>query len=271
MRKTKKNRKRTTLAKIRRKLYSKRKGRGIEASKIIPSKIPISREEVLRLRRERKTLKRETRAAEKAIATQVAQEDAIINRFLTDTEAASARAVRDAAREELEKAEELIALKEENDRLKTELAICKASATMIADKAEDEKQALAKSAVAEAIAVNFVRGKANDIITREFYKIRDNMHYCSDRESTAKQATILFKEAADVQNNALTHWIGSQDWRAIKTAIDATITQAWRERINITRDGIEAAIDDVKKFQTKLINNKENQSVLKEANEQDCV
>jgi len=247
MRKTKKNGKRKTLAKIRRKLYSKRKGRGIEASKIIPSKIPISREEVLRLRRERKTLKRETRAAEKAIATQVAQEDAIINRFLTDTEAASARAVRDAAREELEKAEELIALKEENDRLKTELAICKASATMIADKAEDEKQALAKSAVAEAIAVNFVRGKANDIINREFYKRRDNMHYCSDTESIAKQATILFKEAADVQNNALTHWIGSQDWRAIKTAIDATITQAWREKINITREGIEAAIDDVKK------------------------
>jgi len=107
MRKTKKNRKRTTLAKIRRKLYSKRKGRGIEASKIsafLPSKIPISREEVLRMRRERKTLKRETRAAEKAITTQVAQEDAIINKFLTDTEAASARAVRDAAREELEKA-----------------------------------------------------------------------------------------------------------------------------------------------------------------------
>ncbi len=34
MRKTKKNGKRTTLAKIRRKLYSKRKGRGIGASKI---------------------------------------------------------------------------------------------------------------------------------------------------------------------------------------------------------------------------------------------
>jgi hypothetical protein len=34
MRKTKNNRKRTTLAKIRRKLYSKRKGRGISASKI---------------------------------------------------------------------------------------------------------------------------------------------------------------------------------------------------------------------------------------------
>jgi len=34
MRKTKNNRKRTTLAKIRRKLYSKRKGRGIGSSKI---------------------------------------------------------------------------------------------------------------------------------------------------------------------------------------------------------------------------------------------
>lgn len=34
MRKTKKNGKRNTLAKIRRKLYSKRKGRGIEASKL---------------------------------------------------------------------------------------------------------------------------------------------------------------------------------------------------------------------------------------------
>jgi hypothetical protein len=34
MRKTKKNRKRSTLAKIRRKLYSKRKGQGIGASKI---------------------------------------------------------------------------------------------------------------------------------------------------------------------------------------------------------------------------------------------
>jgi hypothetical protein len=34
MRKTKNNRKRTTLAKIRRKLYSKRKGRGIGASKV---------------------------------------------------------------------------------------------------------------------------------------------------------------------------------------------------------------------------------------------
>jgi hypothetical protein len=57
-------------------------------------------------------LKRETRAAEKAIATQVAQEDAIINKFLTDTEAASARAVRDAAREELEKAEAEAAARE---------------------------------------------------------------------------------------------------------------------------------------------------------------
>jgi hypothetical protein len=112
MRKTKKNGKRNTLAKIRRKLYSKRKGRGIEASKIIPSKIPISREEVLRMRKERKTLKRETRAAEKAIATQRTQEDAIINKFLTDIEASSARRVRYAAREELEKAKALSALKE---------------------------------------------------------------------------------------------------------------------------------------------------------------
>jgi hypothetical protein len=116
MRKTKKNGKRNTLAKIRRKLYSKRKGRGIEASKIsafLPSKIPISREEVLRMRRERKTLKRETRAAEKAIATQRTQEDAIINKFLTDIEASSARRVRYAAREELEKAKALSALKEQ--------------------------------------------------------------------------------------------------------------------------------------------------------------
>jgi hypothetical protein len=112
MRKTKKNGKRNTLTKIRPKLYSKRKGSGIEASKIIPSKIPISREEVLRMRRERKTLKRETRAAEKAIATQRTQEDAIINKFLTDIEASSARRVRYAAREELEKAKALSALKE---------------------------------------------------------------------------------------------------------------------------------------------------------------
>ena len=113
MRKTRtKNRKRNTLGKRRPKLYSKRKGRGIEASKIIPSKIPISREEVLRMRRERKTLKRETRAAEKAIATQRTQEDAIINKFLTDIETSSARRVRYTAREELEKAKALSALKE---------------------------------------------------------------------------------------------------------------------------------------------------------------
>jgi hypothetical protein len=65
------------------------------------------------MRRERKTLKRETRAAEKAIATQRAEEDAIINKFLTDIEASSARRVRYAAREELEKAKALSALKEQ--------------------------------------------------------------------------------------------------------------------------------------------------------------
>ena len=104
---------------------SKRKGRGIDASKLIPSKIPISREEILRLRRERKTLKRETKAAEKAKAEETREQDAIINRFLTDTEKTAARALRDAAREAQEKADELVALKEENSKLKTELAIYK--------------------------------------------------------------------------------------------------------------------------------------------------
>jgi hypothetical protein len=42
MRKTKNNRKRTTLAKIRRKLYSKRKGRGIGASRISIRRTPVS-------------------------------------------------------------------------------------------------------------------------------------------------------------------------------------------------------------------------------------
>lgn len=102
---------------------SKRKGRGIDASKLIPSKIPISREEILRLRRERKTLKRETKAAEKAKAEETREQDAIINKFLTDTEETAARALRDAAREAQEKADELVALKEENSKLKTELAI----------------------------------------------------------------------------------------------------------------------------------------------------
>jgi hypothetical protein len=153
MRKTKKNRnknrKRNTLAKIRRKLYSKRKGRGIEASKIIPSKIPISREEVLRLRRERKTLKRETRAAEKAIATQRAEEDAIINRFLTDTEAASARAVRDAAREEFEKAEALIALKERGISREEVLRLRRERKTMKKETRAAEKVIAAEKAEAD--------------------------------------------------------------------------------------------------------------------------
>ena len=104
---------------------SKRKGRGIDASKLIPSKIPISREEILRLRRERKTLKRETKAAEKAKAEETREQDAIINRFLTDAEETRARTLRDAAREAQEKADELVALKEENSKLKTELAIYK--------------------------------------------------------------------------------------------------------------------------------------------------
>lgn len=111
---------------------SKRKGRGIDASKLIPSKIPISREEILRLRRERKTLKRETKAAEKAKAEETREQDAIINRFLTDTEETAARALRDAAREAQEKEDELVALKEENSKLKTELAIYK--------KKEEEEQ-----------------------------------------------------------------------------------------------------------------------------------
>ena len=42
MRKTKKNGKRNTLAKIRRKLYSKRKGRGIGASRISIRRTPVS-------------------------------------------------------------------------------------------------------------------------------------------------------------------------------------------------------------------------------------
>jgi hypothetical protein len=42
MRKTKKNRKRTTLAKIRRKLYSKRKGRGIGSSKLGTTRVDIA-------------------------------------------------------------------------------------------------------------------------------------------------------------------------------------------------------------------------------------
>ena len=42
MRKTKKNRKRSTLAKIRRKLYSKRKGQGIGASKISNRRTHVS-------------------------------------------------------------------------------------------------------------------------------------------------------------------------------------------------------------------------------------
>ena len=104
---------------------SKRKGRGIDASKLIPSKIPISREEILRLRRERKTLKRETKATEKAKAEETREQDAIINRFLTDAEETRARTLRDAAREAQEKADELVALKEENSKLKTELAIYK--------------------------------------------------------------------------------------------------------------------------------------------------
>ena len=130
---------------------SKRKGRGIDASKLIPSKIPISREEILRLRRERKTLKRETKAAEKAKAEETREQDAIINRFLTDTEETAARALRDAAREAQEKADELVALKEENSKLKTELAIYK--------KKEEEEQKttdMAEARIAEEMgAVNF--------------------------------------------------------------------------------------------------------------------
>ena len=127
---------------------SKRKGRGIDASKLIPSKIPISREEILRLRRERKTLKRETKAAEKAKAEETREQDAIINRFLTDTEETAARALRDAAREAQEKADELVALKEENSKLKTELAIYK----------KKEKAEKAEAEEAEARIVNDMRG-----------------------------------------------------------------------------------------------------------------
>ena len=127
---------------------SKRKGRGIDASKLIPSKIPISREEILRLRRERKTLKRETKAAEKAKAEETREQDAIINRFLTDTEKTATRALRDAAREAQEKADELVALKEENSKLKTELAIYK----------KKEKAEKAEAEEAEARIINDMRG-----------------------------------------------------------------------------------------------------------------
>jgi hypothetical protein len=57
MRKTKnnKNRKRSTLAKIRRKLYSKRKGRGISASKISAC-LPTTRVDTAFNNRDRKSV-----------------------------------------------------------------------------------------------------------------------------------------------------------------------------------------------------------------------
>jgi len=51
---------------------------------------------------------------------------------------------------------------------------------------------------------------------------------------------------------------------------ESTITMSEQQALNYA-ETLKSAIDDVKKFQTKLIDNKETQSVLKAANEQDCV
>jgi len=59
-------------------------------------------------------------------------------------------------------------------------------------------------------------------------------------------------------------------WTKGYVKTESTITMTSQQALNYA-ETLKSAIDDVKKFQTKLINNKENQSVLKEANEQDCV
>jgi len=51
---------------------------------------------------------------------------------------------------------------------------------------------------------------------------------------------------------------------------ESTITMSSQQALNYA-ETLKSAIDDVKKFQSKLSNNKETQSVLKAANEQDCV
>lgn len=167
---------------------SKRKGRGIDASKLIPSKIPISREEILRLRRERKTLKRETKAAEKAKAEETREQDAIINRFLTDTEETAARALRDDAREAQEKADELVALKEENSKLKTELAIYK--------KKEEEEQKMTDMAEArialEMGADNYKHEWTGDI--REEDRVAKERYNIDMAIEAAHKASDIYKK-----------------------------------------------------------------------------
>jgi hypothetical protein len=59
-------------------------------------------------------------------------------------------------------------------------------------------------------------------------------------------------------------------WTKGYVKTESTITMTSQQALNYA-ETLKSAIDDVKKFQAKLISNKENQSVLKEANEQDCV
>ena len=59
-------------------------------------------------------------------------------------------------------------------------------------------------------------------------------------------------------------------WTKGYVKTESTITMTDQQALNYA-ETLKSAIDDVKKFQAKLISNKENQSVLKAANEQDCV
>jgi hypothetical protein len=59
-------------------------------------------------------------------------------------------------------------------------------------------------------------------------------------------------------------------WTRGYVQTESTITMSEQQALNYS-ETLKSAIEDVKKFQAKLTSNKENQSGLREANEQDCV
>ena len=94
------------------------------------------------------------------------------------------------------------------------------------------------------------------------------------------------KKRYDIDNPYLQEldWVVKDIWNGLVTRLkltwtvwtkgyvktESTITMTSQQALNYA-ETLKSAIDDVKKFQSKLSNNAETQSVLKAANEQDCV
>jgi hypothetical protein len=94
------------------------------------------------------------------------------------------------------------------------------------------------------------------------------------------------KKRYDIDNPYLQEldWVVKDVWNSLVTRLkltwtvwtkgyvktESTITMTGQQALNYA-ETLKSAIDDVKKFQSKLSNNAETQSVLKAANEQDCV